>query len=128
MLNSADLFELASRYIPGGVNSPVRAYKSVGISPRFVNSASGSKIYDTDGREYLDFVQSWGPMILGHGYPAIIEAVEDQLKRGTSYGAPTVLETEAAQLVCDAVPSIDMVRFVSSGTEAVMSAIRLARG
>jgi glutamate-1-semialdehyde 2,1-aminomutase len=128
MLGSAELFEQATRYIPGGVNSPVRAYKSVGIGPRFVDSARGSKIYDVDGREYLDFVQSWGPMILGHGHPDIIEAVTDQLARGTSYGAPTVLETEAAQLVVEALPSVDMVRFVSSSTEAVMSAIRLARG
>ena len=128
MLNSEQLFEEAQRYIPGGVNSPVRAYKSVGTTPRFVDSASGSRIYDAEGREYIDFVQSWGPMILGHGHPAIVEAVSDQLKRGTSFGAPTVLETMAAELVCDAVPSIDMVRFVSSGTEAVMSAIRLARG
>ena len=128
MLDSKQLFEEAQRYIPGGVNSPVRAYKSVGTTPRFVNSAKGSRIYDVEGREYIDFVQSWGPMILGHGDADVLEAVADQLKHGTSYGAPTVLETMAAKAVVDAVPSIDMVRFVSSGTEAVMSAIRLARG
>jgi len=128
MLGSAQLFEDAQRYIPGGVNSPVRAYKSVGTTPRFVDSAQGSRIYDVEGNEYIDFVQSWGPMILGHGAPEVLEAVADQLKRGTSFGAPTVLETMAAKAVVDAVPSIDLVRFVSSGTEAVMSAIRLARG
>ncbi|MCL2525731.1 MAG: glutamate-1-semialdehyde 2,1-aminomutase [Coriobacteriia bacterium] len=128
MLDSAQLFEQAQKVIPGGVNSPVRAYKSVGTTPRFVDSARGSLIFDVEGREYVDFVQSWGPMILGHGDPDVIEAVEDQLKRGTSFGAPTLLETMAAEAVVKTVPSIDLVRFVSSGTEAVMSAIRLARG
>ena len=128
MLDSKQLFEEAQHYIPGGVNSPVRAYKSVGTTPRFVNSAKGSRIYDVEGHEYIDFVQSWGPMILGHGDTDVLESVAEQLKHGTSYGAPTVLETMAAKAVVDAVPSIDMVRFVSSGTEAVMSAIRLARG
>ncbi|MCL2606757.1 MAG: glutamate-1-semialdehyde 2,1-aminomutase, partial [Coriobacteriia bacterium] len=128
MLDSKQLFEDAQKYIPGGVNSPVRAYKSVGTTPRFIDSAQGSKIYDVEGREYIDFVQSWGPMILGHGDSGVIEAVEDQLKKGTSFGAPTLLETMAAKAVVDAVPTIDLVRFVSSGTEAVMSAIRLARG
>lgn len=126
--DSAKAFEVACKLIPGGVNSPVRAYKSVGIEPRFVDSAKGSKIYDIDGREYTDFVQSWGPMILGHTPAEVIEAVEIQLHKGTSYGAPTLLEIEAAEAVIDAVPSIEEVRFVSSGTEAVMSAIRLARG
>lgn len=126
--DSAEAFEAATKLIPGGVNSPVRAYKSVGIDPRFVASAKGSKIYDIEGREYTDFVQSWGPMILGHSPVEVIEAVEEQLHKGTSYGAPTLLEIEAAQAVIDAVPSIEEVRFVSSGTEAVMSAIRLARG
>lgn len=128
MPNSHDLFAEASELIPGGVNSPVRAYRSVGIEPRFVSRAKGSKIYDVDGREYTDFVQSWGPMILGHAPDAIIDVVKEQLEKGTSYGAPTQLEIDAAQAVIDAVPSIEMVRFVSSGTEAVMSAIRLARG
>ena len=128
MLNSVQLFEEAQKYIPGGVNSPVRAYKSVGTTPRFVASAEGSHIYDVEGRKYVDFVQSWGPMILGHGATEVIESVTDQLKKGTSFGAPTILETMAAEAVVNAVPSIDLVRFVSSGTEAVMSAIRLARG
>lgn len=126
--NSHDAFAAACRVIPGGVNSPVRAYKSVGIDPRFVDHAKGSKIYDIEGREYIDFVQSWGPMILGHGDEAVLDAVKEQLEKGTSYGAPTLLEIEAAEAVVNAVPTIEEVRFVSSGTEAVMSAIRLARG
>ncbi|MCL2324872.1 MAG: glutamate-1-semialdehyde 2,1-aminomutase [Actinomycetia bacterium] len=128
MPTSHDLFARAQRFIPGGVDSPVRAYKSVGIEPRFVDHAEGAHVHDVDGNTYLDFVQSWGPMILGHGHPEVLEAVRTQLERGTTYGAPTELETEAAELVCAAFPSIEMVRFVSSGTEAVMSAIRLARG
>jgi glutamate-1-semialdehyde 2,1-aminomutase len=126
--SSHDVFVSACDLIPGGVNSPVRAYKSVGIEPRIVDRAKGSRIYDVEGREYIDFVQSWGPMILGHGYEPVLDAVRAQLERGTSFGAPTCVEVEAAQAVIDAVPSIDMVRFVSSGTEATMSAIRLARG
>lgn len=126
--NSHDAFAAACRVIPGGVNSPVRAYKSVGIDPRFVDHAKGSKIYDIEGREYIDFVQSWGPMILGHGDEAVLDAVKEQLEKGTSFGAPTLLEIEAAEAVVNAVPTIEEVRFVSSGTEAVMSAIRLARG
>ena len=126
--NSHDAFAAACELIPGGVNSPVRAYKSVGIEPRFVDHAKGSKIWDIEGNEYIDFVQSWGPMILGHGPEEVLDAVKEQLEKGTSYGAPTILEIEAAQAVVDAVPSIEEVRFVSSGTEAVMSAIRLARG
>lgn len=128
MTDSHHLFEAANAVIPGGVNSPVRAYRSVGIEPRFVDRAQGSHIWDTDGREYVDFVQSWGPMILGHAPKDVLDAVRHQLDRGTSYGAPTELETMAAQKVVDAVPSIEKVRFVSSGTEATMSAIRLARG
>lgn len=126
--NSHDAFAAACEVIPGGVNSPVRAYKSVGIDPRFVDHAKGSKIWDIEGREYIDFVQSWGPMILGHGPEEVLDAVKEQLEKGTSYGAPTLLEIEAAEAVVNAVPSIEEVRFVSSGTEAVMSAIRLARG
>lgn len=126
--NSHDAFAAACEVIPGGVNSPVRAYKSVGIDPRFVDRAKGSKIWDIEGREYIDFVQSWGPMILGHGPEEVLDAVKEQLEKGTSYGAPTLLEIEAAEAVVNAVPSIEEVRFVSSGTEAVMSAIRLARG
>ena len=126
--NSHDAFAAACEVIPGGVNSPVRAYKSVGIDPRFVDLAKGSKIWDIEAREYIDFVQSWGPMILGHGPEEVLDAVKEQLEKGTSYGAPTLLEIEAAEAVVNTVPSIEEVRFVSSGTEAVMSAIRLARG
>jgi len=126
--SSSEFFSAACDLIPGGVNSPVRAYKSVGIEPRFVERAKGSHIWDIDGREYVDFVQSWGPMILGHAYEPVLEVVREQLERGTSYGAPTCVEVAAAQAVINAVPSVEMVRFVSSGTEATMSAIRLARG
>lgn len=125
---SKKLFEEAKRYIPGGVNSPVRAFKSVGGTPLFISKAKGSKIYDADGNEYIDYVGSWGPMILGHAHPNVIRALRDAAEKGTSYGAPTELEIEMAKLVVEAVPSIEKVRFVSSGTEAVMSAIRLARG
>lgn len=125
---SKALFEEAKRFIPGGVNSPVRAFKSVGGTPLFIAKAKGSKIYDADGNEYVDYVGSWGPMILGHAHPAVVRAVRDAVEKGTSYGAPTELEIEMAKLVVEAVPSIEKVRFVSSGTEAVMSAIRLARG
>jgi len=125
---SHDLFESAKKYIPGGVNSPVRAYKSVGINPLFIDHAHGSKIYDVDGNEYIDYVSSWGPMILGHSYPQVISALTETINGGTSFGAPTPLENELAQLVIEAFPSIEMVRMVSSGTEAAMSAIRLARG
>jgi len=125
---SQALFAEAQRLIPGGVNSPVRACKSVGCDPRFIQRASGAKIYDADGNEYIDFVCSWGPMILGHNYPAIMEAIRQTMADGTSFGAPCPLEVELAELVTDALPSVDMVRFVSSGTEATMSAVRLARG
>jgi glutamate-1-semialdehyde 2,1-aminomutase len=125
---SPESFAAACKLIPGGVNSPVRAYKSVGIEPRFVDRAKGSRIWDVDGREYVDFVASWGPMILGHAPDEVLEPVREQIERGTSYGAPTCVEITAAEAVANAVPSIEMVRFVSSGTEATMSAIRLARG
>lgn len=125
---SQEFFSAACKLIPGGVNSPVRAYKSVGIEPRFVERASGSHIWDIDGREYVDFVASWGPMILGHAPEAVLEAVREQLPKGTSYGAPTCIEVTMAEAVVKTVPSVEEVRFVSSGTEAVMSAIRLARG
>jgi len=114
--------------IPGGVNSPVRAFKSVGCDPLFYERAKGSRVWDADGNEYIDFVASWGPMILGHAPDVVLDAVRDQLERGTSYGAPTEIEVQMAEAVCAAVPSIEMVRMVSSGTEATMSAIRLARG
>ena len=126
--HSSDLFARAQRVIPGGVNSPVRAFKSVGIDPLFYERAKGSRVWDADGNEYIDFVASWGPMILGHAPDVVLDAVREQLDRGTSYGAPTEIEIRAAEAVIDAVPSIEMVRMVSSGTEATMSAIRLARG
>ncbi len=125
---SKALFAQAQKFIPGGVNSPVRACKSVGCDPRFIARAAGSKVYDADGNEYVDFICSWGPMILGHNHPAVVEAIKKALENGTSFGAPAPLEVELAELVTEALPSVDMVRFVSSGTEATMSALRLARG
>ncbi|MDP2232590.1 MAG: glutamate-1-semialdehyde 2,1-aminomutase [Actinomycetota bacterium] len=125
---SAESFDAACNLIPGGVNSPVRAFKSVGCSPIFYDRAKGSHVWDVDGNEYIDFVASWGPMILGHAPEAVLDKVREQLSRGTSYGAPTLIEVEMAEAVVKAVPSVEMVRFVSSGTEATMSAIRLARG
>ena len=126
--SSKSLFRKASKYIPGGVNSPVRAFRSVDSTPIFIERASGSRIYDVEGREYIDYVSSWGPMILGHSHPEVVRAIQKAAEKGTSYGAPTELETEMAKLIVDAFPSIDMVRMVSSGTEAAMTAIRLARG
>jgi len=125
---SKTLFQEAQKYIPGGVNSPVRACKSVGCDPVFIERAAGAKVYDVDGNEYVDFVCSWGPMILGHNHPAVVEAIKEALANGTSFGAPTPKEIELAKLVTEALPSVEKVRFVSSGTEATMSAIRLARG
>ena len=125
---SSDLFAAACDLIPGGVNSPVRAFKSVGCDPVFYERAKGSRVWDVEGNEYIDFVGSWGPMILGHAPDIVLDAVRVQLEKGTSYGAPTRIEVEMAEAVIDAVPSVEMVRFVSSGTEATMSAIRLARG
>lgn len=125
---SKKLFAAAKEVLPGGVNSPVRAFKAVGLEPVFVAKAKGSAIYDVDGNQYIDYVGSWGPMILGHAHPRIIAAIQKAAEQGTSFGAPTELETEMARLVCAAVPSIEMVRMVNSGTEAVMGALRLARG
>ncbi|MDQ1591388.1 MAG: glutamate-semialdehyde -aminomutase [Pyrinomonadaceae bacterium] len=125
---SAELFARAVELIPGGVNSPVRAFRGVGGTPRFIRAASGATMTDVDGRTYIDYVGSWGPMILGHADPEVIAALHDALARGTSYGAPTELEIEMAEEITDAVPSVEMVRMVNSGTEAVMSAVRLARG
>jgi glutamate-1-semialdehyde 2,1-aminomutase len=125
---SSQLFAEAKKYIPGGVNSPVRAFKSVGCDPVFITHASGSQVYDSDGNSYIDYVQSWGPMILGHAHPKVIEAICKTAAEGTSFGAPTHLETQLAQMVCEAYPNIEKIRMVSSGTEATMSAIRLARG
>jgi len=126
--NSKKAFKLACEVIPGGVNSPVRAFKSVGGQPVFISKGKGSRITDIDGNEYIDFISSWGPLILGHAYQPIVEAIQRTAELGTSYGAPTLLETEMAELIVSMVPSIEMVRMVSSGTEATMSAIRLARG
>ncbi|MDR3687185.1 MAG: glutamate-1-semialdehyde 2,1-aminomutase [Coriobacteriia bacterium] len=125
---SSELFASAQKFIPGGVNSPVRAFKSVGIDPIFYARAKGSRVWDVDDNEYIDFVGSWGPMILGHTPDHVIAAVQEQLARGTSFGAPTAMEFEMAKKLAEIVPSIEMVRMVSSGTEATMSAIRLARG
>ncbi len=126
--DSESLFAAAQRVIPGGVNSPVRAFRGVGGTPFFVARAEGARLVDVDGRSYLDFLGSWGPLILGHAAPAVVEAVAEAAQRGTSYGAPTAGEVEMAEVISAAVPSIEMVRLVSSGTEAAMSAIRLARG
>jgi glutamate-1-semialdehyde 2,1-aminomutase len=125
---STEEFNRALKLIPGGVNSPVRAFRSVGRDPIFISSAKGSRITDIDGNRYIDYVGSWGPMILGHAYPSIIEAINNAAQSGTSYGAPTILESEMAELIINMVPSVEMVRMVNSGTEATMSAIRLARG
>ncbi len=126
--NSQSLFERALKIIPGGVNSPVRACKSVGADPLFIDRADGCLIYDADGNRFIDYIGSWGPMILGHRHPAVMEAIKAVLDRGTSFGAPIDLEIQLAEMVIDAVASVDMVRMVNSGTEATMSAIRLARG
>lgn len=125
---STALYKRAQELIPGGVNSPVRACQSVGADPLFISRADGCRLFDADGNSYIDYIGSWGPMILGHRHPSVISAISSVLERGTSYGAPTELEIELAGMIVDAVPSVDMVRMVSSGTEATMSAIRLARG
>ncbi|RKN83902.1 glutamate-1-semialdehyde 2,1-aminomutase [Paenibacillus ginsengarvi] len=125
---SAAAFEEAKRYIPGGVNSPVRAFKSVGLTPAYIERGSGSRVYDIDGNEFIDYVGSWGPLIVGHAHPEVVEAIKRTAEKGTSFGAPTEIETEMAKLVCERVPSIEIVRMVNSGTEATMSALRLARG
>ncbi|MGO9013848.1 MAG: glutamate-1-semialdehyde 2,1-aminomutase [Dissulfurispiraceae bacterium] len=125
---SRDLYKKALGLMPGGVNSPVRAFKAVGGSPLFIRNAKGSRIYDVDGNEYIDYVLSWGPMILGHSHPSVVKALKSAIDNGTSFGAPTSLEVELAQMVIKAYPSIEKVRMVNSGTEATMSAIRAARG
>jgi glutamate-1-semialdehyde 2,1-aminomutase len=125
---STALFKRAQHVIPGGVNSPVRACRSVGANPLFIERADGCRLFDADGNSYIDYIGSWGPMILGHRHPSVIAAISSVLEQGTSYGAPTELEIQLADLVVEAVPSVDMVRMVNSGTEAAMSAIRLARG
>ena len=125
---STGLFEEAQKYMPGGVNSPVRAFRSVGRVPRFIKSAKGSHIFDEDGNDYIDYVCSWGPGILGHAFPPVVKAVQDACENGLTYGAPTEKEVKIARLVNRLIPSMEMMRLVSSGTEAVMSAIRVARG
>ena len=128
IFRSQQLFERAQRHIPGGVNSPVRAFRSVGGTPCFFASGSGSRVSDVDGKSYIDYVGSWGPLIIGHAHPEVVAAVQEAAAKGLSFGAPTEQEVEMADLLCDLLPSLDMVRLVSSGTEATMSAIRLARG
>jgi len=125
---SKQAFEQAKKVIPGGVNSPVRAYKSVGLTPVYVDRGQGSRIYDIDGNSYIDYILSWGPLIAGHAHPEVVAAIAETAAKGTSFGAPTELETLMAELVCARVPSVESVRMVNSGTEATMSAIRLARG
>ena len=125
---SSQLFKAASDVIPGGVNSPVRAFKAVGGTPIFVNKAKGAYLYDADGNRLIDYINSWGPMVLGHAYPPVINAVVEKAKLGTSFGMPTEIETKIAELAVSMVPNIDQIRFVNSGTEACMSAVRLARG
>ncbi len=125
---SSTLFKAANQVIPGGVNSPVRAFKAVGGDPVFLESAKGAYLYDADGNKYIDYINSWGPMVLGHAYPKVVDAVIEKAKKGTSFGAPTEIETKIAELAVNMVPNIDKIRFVNSGTEACMSAVRLARG
>ena len=126
--NSEQLFQRAQKSIPGGVNSPVRAFKSVGGNPIFIQKAKGAYLYDEDGNAYIDFIASWGPMILGHAYEPVIKAIQEKAAFSTSFGAPTQLEIEMAELIISMVPNVDLIRMVSSGTEACMSALRLARG
>jgi len=125
---SAAAFAEAKQYIPGGVNSPVRAFKSVGLTPFFMDRGNGAYVYDIDGNEYIDYIGSWGPLIVGHAHPEVLEALRKTAEKGTSFGAPTELETLMAKLVTERIPSIELVRMVNSGTEATMSALRLARG
>ena len=124
---SRELFARAQTMIPGGVNSPVRAFKSVGAEPVFIDHAQGCRVFDVDGNEYIDYVGSWGPLILGHSHPEVVQAIREAAGRGTSYGAPCLAEIELAEMICAAIPSMEKVRMVSSGTEATMSALRLAR-
>ena len=128
MTTNKALFERAQRAIPGGVNSPVRAFRAVGGTPRFISRALGPYMWDAEGTRYIDYIGSWGPMILGHGHPAVVDAVQQALLQGFSFGAPTEREIELAEAIIALVPSVEQVRLVSSGTEAAMSAIRLARG
>ncbi|MBI2847161.1 MAG: glutamate-1-semialdehyde 2,1-aminomutase [Chloroflexi bacterium] len=127
IVRSEERFREAQKYMPGGVNSPVRAFRGVGGNPIFLKSGAGSRVYDADGNEYIDYVCSWGPLILGHAHPRVVEALQHAVQKGTTFGAPTELEIELAKLIHSAIPSVELVRFVNSGTEATMSAIRLAR-
>ena len=128
MTKSEELFDRAVKVIPGGVNSPVRAYGAIGIAPRFIDRADGCHIYDVDGKEYVDYIDSWGPMILGHNFPEVKESVLKACEKGLSFGCATAIEVEMAEFICNHIPHVDMVRMVNSGTEAVMSAVRVARG
>jgi glutamate-1-semialdehyde 2,1-aminomutase len=128
MTRSERFFEDAKKYIPGGVNSPVRAFTRVGGQPIFFKSGNGAYLTDEDGRKYIDYIGSWGPMILGHAQPQVVKSVQDAMAHGLSFGAPTEIETEVARKLISLVPSMDLVRMVSSGTEATMSAVRVARG
>ena len=125
---SIELFNKAKLLMPGGVNSPVRAFKNINGNPIFFERAEGAYLFDADGNKYIDYIGSWGPMIMGHSHPAIVNAIKEQAERGTSYGAPTSLESDVASLIIQCIPSIEKIRMVNSGTEATMSAIRLARG
>ncbi|WP_207911013.1 glutamate-1-semialdehyde 2,1-aminomutase [Paenibacillus albiflavus] len=126
--NSSMAFAEAKQYMVGGVNSPVRAFKSVGVTPLYIDHGVGSRVYDIDGQSFIDYVCSWGPLIVGHAHPRVVQAIQDTAAKGTSFGAPTLVETQMAKLVTERVPSMDIVRMVNSGTEATMSALRLARG
>ena len=125
---SEQLFHKAQQSIPGGVNSPVRAFKSVGGTPIFMQRAAGAYLYDADGNKYIDYINSWGPMILGHAYEPVVKAIQQKALESTSFGAPTELEIDMAELIKSMAPNVDLIRMVSSGTEACMSALRLARG
>src|SRR5690554_364070 len=125
---SSALFQQAKKVLPGGVNSPVRAFNAVGGTPLFIDHAKGAYLYDVDGNKLIDYINSWGPMILGHAYQPVVDAVIEKTKKGTSFGTPTEIETQIAELAISMVPHIDKIRFVNSGTEACMSAVRLARG
>ena len=125
---STKLFSLAQQRLPGGVNSPVRAFKSVNMTPLFITRGQGSKLFDKDGNEYIDYVGSWGPMILGHANLEVVSKLKETLYNGTSFGAPTEGETLLAEMICEAVPSVEMIRLVNSGSEAAMAVLRLARG
>ena len=126
-IRSEQFFAESQKYIPGGVNSPVRSFRAVEGIPPFLSKGKGSRVWDIDDNEYIDYVCSWGPLVLGHAHPKVVKALNETVSNGTSFGAPTTLELDLAKIICDALPSVDTIRLVSSGTEACMSAIRLAR-